>query len=129
VGQSNLFLSFKKLSTGALAAASLDSGTGNLLLTSVGGNVSSLNITAQTVIKATPGRVFKLVINAAGTAGAWALNDCSTVGAIAASNLVWEMAFGATTNVEGTIVTIDFPFATGIVLTVPTGAVGSLSFI
>jgi hypothetical protein len=129
VGQSNLSLPFSKLSSGNLGTASLDSGTGKVLLTSVGGNSSSLNITAQTVIKATPGRVFKLIINAAGTAGAWALNDCSTVGAIAASNLVWEMAFGATTNVEGTIVTIDFPFATGIVLTVPTGAIGSLSFI
>jgi hypothetical protein len=43
-----------------------------------------LNITAATVVKAAPGRLFKAVVIVAGAAGT--INDCTTTGAAAAAN-------------------------------------------
>lgn len=43
-----------------------------------------LNITAATVLKAAPGRLYKLVVIVAGAAGT--VNDCLTTGAAAAAN-------------------------------------------
>jgi hypothetical protein len=126
--QSNLFL--PAISGGKNAPLVLDAQTGQLLLISSGGISTKLNVTTQTVLKATPGRFTKIVINAPGaTSGGWALNDCSTTAAIAASNLVWQLAFGATTNVAGAIFVLDFPFQNGIVLSVPGGSpIASVSF-
>ena len=50
------------------------------------GNLSSLNITADAVVKASPGRCFRVSVIVAGAAGA--LHDCTTTGAIAAANKV-----------------------------------------
>jgi hypothetical protein len=91
-----------------------------------------LNITAQGVIKATPGQLITLLIIAPGaTSGAWAFNDCTSVAAISASNLIWELAFGATSNIEGAIFQFNnFPFENGLVVSVPGGSpVASLRFI
>ena len=121
MAQANLFLPFKKLIGNANAPAGLDAA--GLLMTSDGGVFSALNQTVQAVIKATPGRVGKIIISAPGaTSGTFAINDCATIGAIAAGNLVWELAFGATANVEGAIFALDFPCLVGIVLTVPGGS-------
>lgn len=108
--------------TGSLEANKVDSA--GILMSSAGGLKSVLNVTAATVIKASPGRVAKIIINAPGaTSGGFALNDCLTTGAAAASNLVWEIAYNATTNVEGAVFVIDFPFLVGIVLSaVPGGS-------
>jgi hypothetical protein len=84
-----------------------------------------LNITAQGVIKALPGALISLQINAPGaTTGVWAFNDCTSVAAISASNLIWQMAVAATANVEGAIIQWDYslPFNNGLVITVPGGS-------
>jgi hypothetical protein len=83
-----------------------------------------LNITSQRVLKATNGQLRTLLVSAPGaTSGAWAFNDCSTAAAVAASNLIWELAFGAATNIEGLIVTFNnIPFNNGLVISVPGGS-------
>ena len=91
---------------------------------------NKLNLTAGAtqVIKATPGRVGRLIINTAGTASAWSIWDASTAGGATAANLIWTAAFGASSVAVSSIVIIDFPCASGIVITVPTTGVASLSF-
>jgi hypothetical protein len=94
--------------------------TGNLLIGQ--GSTSALNkVAGASVIKAGPGRVCKVIVNTAGT-GPGQVNDCLTTGAVAASNLVAVIP-----NTVG-VYAIDFPFAVGIVLTVGTGQVVSISF-
>ena len=93
-----------------------------LLLATRGGLSSSLNNTAAAVIKATPGRIAKLIIIAPGTtSGAFTLNDCATTGAAAASNEIFTMAYNATANVAGAVIDLDFPCAVGIVLSAVPG--------
>jgi hypothetical protein len=127
--QSNIFA--PATFSGHVAPLVMDAQTGKNLLVSSGGVSTLLNVTAQTVIKPTPGRVMRFIVNAPGaTSGVWALNDCPSVAAIAASNLVWQLAFGATTNVQGAIFVLDFPFLSGIVLSVPGGSpIASISFV
>lgn len=170
-----------------------------------GGRFSTLNLTAGTLIKATPGVIYRFVVNAPGTtSGAYSLYDANalvtantitgitaaaqavvsystvatsnpfavgntivvtsaggmtqingvvgtvtavggtsgaytattsinssafsawTSGGTAASygagNLIWEIAYNATANVEGAMFTLDWPCANGILLaTVPGG--------
>ncbi len=94
--------------------------TGNLLIGQ--GSASALNkTTGASVIKATPGRVCRVYVNTAGSTPGQ-VNDCSTTGAVAAANLI-----GAIPNVVGPYV-FDWPCAVGIVLTVGTGQVVSISF-
>lgn len=86
------------------------------------GQNSALNLTAAAVIKTSSGRLRKLVIIAPGsTSGAFSFNDCTTVGAAAAANLVYSLPFGSTQNVAGAILSIDLPFKTGIVLSAVPG--------
>lgn len=95
------------------AGASLATDASGLLMTSVGGEKSALNQSAAAVIKATPGRVAKLVVITAGSGGNFTLNDCATTGAAATSNEIFTCA-GTTT--AGTTFAIDWPCLTGIVL-------------
>lgn len=106
---------------GAQAQLNLDAqGT----LRTTGGGVSrTLNMTAAAVIKATPGRLARIVVIAPGTtSGAWTLNDCATTGAAAAANVIYTMAYNATANVAGAVITLDWPCTTGIVLSAVPGA-------
>jgi len=75
-----------------------------------GGRSSALNILAQTLIKQTPGILFRAVLEAAGTSGALTFNDANvvittqTVTAITqAANAVATLSTGGSTN----------PFAVG----------------
>lgn len=89
-----------------------------------GGNSQQYNITAAAVVKATPGRVARVSIIAAGsTAGS--VNDCSTTGAAAASNQVLAIP---TTAAPGTVLLLDWNCATGIVVVPGTGGVIAVSF-
>lgn len=85
------------------------------LQTTQGGTKSALNLTAATVIKATPGRLAKITVVGGGTAsmGAFTLNDCATTGAASAANEIATIPSGA---VAGTSITIDWPCLVGIVL-------------
>jgi hypothetical protein len=103
------------------APANLDA-EGNLL-TSSGDTKSALNITAATVIKATPGRLAKIIIVAPGSgSGAFTFNDCATTGAASAANTVFTLAYNATANVAGAVINLDWPFLVGIVLSAVPGA-------
>jgi len=90
---------------------------------------SKTNMTAGTIlIKATPGRVGKLFINTAGTAGAWAIYDVAAASATAAANLVTSIAYGAASVAAGLSVDISYPCQNGIVVVVPTTGVAALTW-
>lgn len=95
------------------------------LLVNNGAQSAALHQTAQGVIKATPGRFFGIIVAAPGsTSGNFAVNDCATTGAIAAGNLIGQVAYNATANVAGAVLLAvpgGVPFANGLVLTVPGG--------
>jgi hypothetical protein len=91
------------------------------LQASGGGLSSSLNITAAKVVKATPGRIARVVVSAPGTtSGALTLNDCATTGAAAAANQILSIPFGSMTS--GQVINLDFPCAVGIVVSAVPGA-------
>ena len=87
-----------------------------------GGNASKLNVTAATVIKATPGTVYNVnVIVAGSTAGT--VNDCATTGAAAAANQIATIP-----NAVGNYEVGPFPTFTGIVVVPGTGQTVAISF-
>lgn len=98
--------------------------SGNLLTGN--GSTSRYNITAATVVKATPGRVCKIVVQTIATGGTVAINDCATTGAAAIGNQVYSI--GTPWLAAGTVLNIDWPCTTGIVVTPGTGGVVSVSF-
>ena len=103
-----------------LAPLNLDA-EGNLIV-SGGETKSALNQTAAAVIKATPGRLAKIIIVAPGTtSGAFTFNDCATTGAAAAANEIFTIAYNATANVAGAVITLDWPCLVGIVLSAVPG--------
>ena len=96
-------------------------------VTQPGGNKSTLDITAATVIKATNGILFTIITSIAGTAGDLVLNDVATVAGAAAANQITSIPFGSLP--VGTPVTLKWPCATGITISaVPTGWVGAVSY-
>lgn len=106
---------------GSQSAASLDAG--NNLMTNSGGLLSALGITAAKVLKATPGRINKVMIQlgtTAPTAGYLTINDCATTGTASAANEIVSIPFGSIT--AGAILTLDFPCQVGITISaLPTG--------
>jgi len=91
------------------------------LITAQGIN-TFLNVSANTLVKSTGGRVAKVnVLTAGSTTGG--IYDSATIGGASASNLVAVIP-----NTVGTY-TIDFPCKNGIVYEVGTGQVVSISFI
>lgn len=81
---------------------------------------TALNVTSASVIKTGRGRVVRLTLTVAGTAGTLVLNDCATTGAASAANQIYN-----STGVlaAGTVITLDFPVTSGLVVSaVPTGA-------
>ena len=119
----NLLWAVFKNGLNAVTSALVDTTT-NILLVSRGGATPKLNVTAAAVIKATPGRVGKIIVVAPGsTSGAFTLNDCATTGAATAANTVWTLAYNATANVAGASFELDFPVAVGLVVSaVPAGS-------
>lgn len=87
-----------------------------------GGNASKLNITAATVVKASPGTVYKVNVVVAGSAPG-TVNDCATTGAAAAAN---EIA--AIPNTVGPVEIGPFPTFVGIVVVPGTGQTLAVAF-
>ena len=85
------------------------------LLVSGGGASSTLNITAAAVIKATPGRLCKIIVIAPGSAGNLVINDLAATSGSTAANTVVTLAFGSMT--AGQVITLDWPCAVGIAVT------------
>lgn len=93
----------------------------NPLVPRRGGNNSIKNITAATVIKGTPGTIFTVSVNVAGTA-AGKVSDAATVATVAAANLV--------STIPSTVgdIKLEWPCAVGIVVTPGAGQTLSVSF-
>jgi hypothetical protein len=129
VPQNNIFAPFVNTSKKQVPAQ-LDAA--GLLKTTAGGSSSALNVTAATVVKATPGRLAKIIIIAPGsTSGAFTINDSATTAGASAANEIFTLAYNATANVAGAIFNLDWPCANGITVSaVPGGGspVLALSF-
>lgn len=122
MSQSPLGLAARKLLTTAQAPLFLD-GTSKNLMTTRGGNLSALNVTAAALIQVGPCRLNRIVIIAPGSgSGAFTINDVATLGGAAAANAVWTMLFGATANVAGASFDLDWPILNGLVLSALPGA-------
>lgn len=118
--------SIAKNPNGAQAQVAVDS-AGNLKVAVVSASEatkSTLNITAATVVKATPGAILSVSIVVAGAAGT--LNDCATTGTAAAANEIAAL--------PAAVGTINFgaggwPCATGIVVVPGAGQTISIAWI
>lgn len=111
------------------AAPSLVGPIGVLAVTE-GGVSSALNVTAAAVIKASPGRLCKIVVVAPGSAGTLVVNDLATTTGSAAGNVIFSIGFAALS--VGQVIVLDWPCVTGIaVTTVPSAGspILSLSFV
>jgi len=91
------------------------------VITAQGQNVF-FNISANTLVKATSGRVAKVSVITAGSAPS-TVHDSATIGAAGAAN---EIA--AIPNTIG-VYNIDFPVSNGIVIKIGTGQVLAISYI
>jgi hypothetical protein len=85
------------------------------------GQYSHLDITAATLVKAAPGRAYKVSVIVAGSA-VGTLNDCATTGAAATANQV-----GVIPNTVG-VYSFDWPHAVGIVLVPGSGQTLAISY-
>ena len=85
-------------------------------IVATGGLNAAQNVTAAAVIKATPGRVARIIVlNAGTTSGAFTFNNCATTGAATTANQVFTIAYNAAANVAGAIFSLDMPCSAGIV--------------
>lgn len=98
--------------------------SGNLLTGS--GSMNKLNVIAPTVIKASAARVCKVTVITAATAGTFGAYDVATTGAAATTNAIVQYA--AAWPAVGTVISLDFPCLTGIVVNPGTGGQVSVSF-
>ena len=94
----------------------------NGALVTAKGTKTFFNITANTVVKATAGRVAKISVIVAGS-GAGSVHDSATTGAAATANEI--AVIPATAGVYD----IDFPVSNGIVIKVGTGQTLAVSYI
>jgi hypothetical protein len=119
-------LNFSTQNPSGVFVANQSDASGNFLVAN--GSTTRLALAAgQTLVKAAPGRVAKLIVNTAtGTAGTLAVNDCASTGAVAAGNVVYSVPFG--TAILGTVIVLDVPCLVGIVVTVPTSSTVTVVF-
>jgi len=103
------------------AAALLSVNAEGELITAGAASSTSLAITTQTVVKATPGVLAKLIVLVAGNATGTA-NDCATTGAVGTSNEIFVIP-----ETVG-IYDLNWPCLVGIVITPGTGQTVSVSF-
>jgi hypothetical protein len=97
-------------------------GSGYLLASNTdGGELSALNITAATVVKASAGFLSRVSVIVAGSA-AGSANDCATTGAAATANEIAVIP-----NTVG-VYNVMFPTSTGIVITPGTGQTIAVSY-
>jgi hypothetical protein len=108
------------LTTGQQAAAAL-SAQGALKIAQ-GGQSSSLNVTSSTNVKASAGRVGKVIVNVAPTSTAYVLDSTGTTQSAANTLLVIPSG-----TVAGTVFNLDFPAQAGISL-IPSGGTLAISY-
>jgi hypothetical protein len=83
------------------------------------GFANAYNISASTVIKATPGRVVRVAVQGAGTG---TVNDTNTVAGAVAGNQIFALPAGAA------VYYLDWPCTSGITY-IPTGQTASFSYV
>jgi hypothetical protein len=83
------------------------------------GLFTALNITAPVVIKAKPGNVMRIIVNAPGTAGVLTINDNNLIGA---SNVAGNqiLSIGFANLFAGQEMVLKFPCLTGITVSAVT---------
>ena len=92
-------------------------------LASDGGNALTTNITAAVAVKASPGRLVKVIILVTGTtSGALTINNCAATGDATTANQVFTLPFGAASNVAGHVFNLDIPCSVGITVSAVPGA-------
>jgi hypothetical protein len=91
-----------------------------------GGSASHLNITAPTVVKATAGTVYRVVVLTVATAGTFGVYDTATAGGAAAATAIFQET--ANWPAAGTVLYLEFPCNAGIVVNPGTGGVVAVSF-
>ena len=105
------------------ASVPLVQGNAGDLHVSDGGTSPALNLIAAGVIKGTPGRIARIIIVAPGSSsGAFTLNDCATIGAVAAANEIWSLPVASADNVAGAVFNLQWPCLVGIVLSAVPGS-------
>lgn len=78
------------------------------------------HVTAAAALKATPGVLAKVIVNAVGSGGALTFNDCAAIGDAAAGNQIITIPQADLT--VGQVIDLNWPCATGITLSaVPSG--------
>ena len=92
----------------------------NPLVPRYGGNASKLNITAATVVKPTPGTLFRFSVTTAGAAGA--VYDANTTGGNIAANLI------ATLPATVGVYELEWPCSNGILVSPGAAQVVSVAF-
>lgn len=92
------------------------------LIDAANAGASALNITAATVIKAAPGRVFTATVVVAGS-GAGSINDCAATGDVDATNEIATLPASVQNILLG-----GFPCFTGITVTPGSGQTIAVSF-
>ena len=98
--------------------------SGNLLVGN--GSMNKLNVTAITAVKGSAGRVCKVTVVAAATAGNFAVYDIATTGAAATANAI--VKYTASWPAVGTVINLDFPCLAGIVVDPGTSGQVAVSF-
>lgn len=93
-----------------------------------GGINSDLNNTTTQVIKGSPGRLRKIMINNAGSSGAFTLNDCATVAAATPANVLFTLPFNSIACYAGSVITADLIFKTGLVMSAVPGGSPNINF-
>jgi hypothetical protein len=104
------------------AASGSQTATGSGRVNAEAGYSTSLNITAATNVKASAGRVYRVVLN---TPGSTVTTVCNNTSACAAATTVLTIPIAA---VAGTIYELNFPMSTGIRVEPGTSAVLAVSF-
>jgi len=98
--------------------------SGNLMVGA--GSTNKLNISAITAVKGSAGRVCKVTVITAATAGNFAVYDVATTGAAATTNAI--IKYTASWPAVGTVINLDFPCLAGIVVDPGTSGVVAVSF-
>jgi hypothetical protein len=93
---------------------------GPIAVTPVSNAKSHLNITATTVVKASPGKVLNLIVGTAPGTSLSVYDSASTTGNTAANAVVTILTANLT---AGQVIPLNFPCATGIVVA-PVGTAG-----
>lgn len=99
--------------------------SGNLLIGN--GASNALNVNAATVVKNSAGRACKVVVITVATGGTFGIYDTNTTGSAATANAIYPPITTAW-PAAGTIISLDFPCKTGLVVNPGTGGVVAVSF-